>query len=144
MLVSGMMRKTRTDLPHPLNIRYRGLTTQNTLCSHFQTDSGDLVGECVQLMNHTIDSFFQIEHLALDIDVDLLAQISECDGFGDFGYGTDLIGEVGCHFLGGLKRMSKVDKRRSTHIDISGQISPSALYTFDFGLTTEYTLSANF
>lgn len=43
-------------LPDSFNALYHGLTAKDTLGTDFQSNSGDLGGECCQLLDHPIDS----------------------------------------------------------------------------------------
>src|SRR5262249_37127757 len=70
-------------------------------------DARDLGREGVQLVDHRVDRFFQLEDLAADVDGDLLRQVAVGDGDGDVGDVAGLRREVPGH-----------------QIDVVGQVRP--------------------
>src|SRR5205823_361065 len=74
-----------------------GLTTEPAFGADLAGDTGDLVGERRELVDHRVDGALQLEDLALRIDGDLLAEVPLRDGGRDLSDVADLAGEVGCH-----------------------------------------------
>jgi hypothetical protein len=72
------------------------LTSQFPLTPNFQSDTGDFGRQRSQSDHHPIDRIFEIQDFTTRIDLDLFAEIAECDCFGDFGDGSDLGCEIGC------------------------------------------------
>jgi len=48
-----------------------GLSAETSFGTDFAGDACDFAGECVQLIDHGVDGFFQLEDLAADVDGDL-------------------------------------------------------------------------
>ena len=65
-------------------------------------DAGDFSGECVELVYHRVDGFFQLQDFALHVNGDLLGKVAAGDGGGDFGDVADLAGEVAGHGVDGV------------------------------------------
>lgn len=99
-------------LPCARYSRYGGLSTELSVRSDFPGDTAlvsscsrrvsrrsspsNLRREAPQTIHHPVDSLLHIQNLSERLDVDLLGQISFCDGRCDFCEGPDLGGEVGC------------------------------------------------
>jgi hypothetical protein len=66
----------RQSFPSPLHTFDLGLSTKLPFSTNFERDSGDLAGEDTELRHHVVDGGLQVEHLALDINVDLLGQVA--------------------------------------------------------------------
>jgi hypothetical protein len=64
----------REVAPHAGHTFHVGLASQPALCAHFLGDPGHLAGEGAQLVHHRVDGVLELEHLALDVHRDLLAQ----------------------------------------------------------------------
>src|SRR5207253_6934054 len=76
--------------------------------------------EGVEVVRHFVGGVFQLEHLALDIDGDLLRQVAVGDGGGDAGDVTHLRRQAARH-----------------GVDVVGQVLPRAGYTLDLRLAAE-------
>lgn len=89
----------RQDLPHSFDALDDGLSTELPFHTDFQAHTRDFVREGVQLPHHRVDGVLEVEHLALDVDLHGLLEVSAGDGFRNVGDGSDLRGEVFGHFL---------------------------------------------
>src|SRR6202035_4501671 len=74
-----------------------GLAAQAAVGADLARDARDLAGERVELVDHRVDGALELEHLALDVDGDLLGEIALGDGGGDLGDVADLRGQVAGH-----------------------------------------------
>ena len=86
-----------------------------------------LAGEGVQLVDHRVDGFLQLQNLAADIDGDLLGKVAAGDGRRDVGDVADLGGQVRRH-----------------EVDVVGQILPGAGDAGHFRLAAELSFGADF
>src|SRR5581483_2969315 len=86
-------------LPRTTDAPDLGLTTELAFGAYLSRDSGHLVRERRQLVHHRVDGVLQLEDLALDVDGDLLAEVTLGDGGGDLGDVADLAREVGGHVV---------------------------------------------
>src|SRR5207247_2617769 len=66
-------------LPRAGHARYLGLAAQPALGAHLTGDTGHLVCEAGELIDHRVDGVLQLEDLALGIDGDLLGQVAAGD-----------------------------------------------------------------
>src|SRR5206468_268980 len=89
-------------------------------------DACDLAGERVELIDHRVDGVLQLEDLALDVDGDLLRQVTVGDGRRDLGDVTHLTGQVVRH-----------------EVDVVRQILPRAGDAAHDGLAAELALGAD-
>ena len=96
------------------------------LGAHFAGHPGHLTGEGVQLVDHLVDGVLQVEHLALGVHGDLLAQVTLGDGGRDLRDVTHLVGEAVGH-----------------GVDVVGQVLPDARHALDVGPTSELALRAD-
>ena len=74
-----------------------GLAAELAFGSHFARHARHFTGECVELIDHRIDSVFKLENLALHIDSDLAAQVAASDGGSDFSNIAHLRRQVAGH-----------------------------------------------
>src|SRR6185295_20387927 len=89
-------------------------------------DARDFRRERVQLVDHGVDGFLQLENLAFDVDGDLFRQVAVGDGDGDVGDVADLSRQVAGH-----------------HVDGLGQVLPDAADVADPRVATELAFSAH-
>ncbi|GAA3310293.1 hypothetical protein GCM10020219_015720 [Nonomuraea dietziae] len=89
-------------------------------------DSGDLVGEGRQLVDHRVEGVLELEDLALGVDGDLLGQVALGDGGGDGGDLADLVGEVVGH-----------------EVDVVGEVLPDPRHAADLRLAAQLALCAD-
>src|SRR5207253_6986875 len=80
-------------------------------------DTGDLVGEATELVDHGVDRVLELRHLALGLDRDLLGEVAPGDRRGHLRDVADLAGEV----AGQL-------------VDVVGQVLPGARDALDMRL----------
>src|SRR5207237_74782 len=113
-------------LPRPRDALHLGLAAELALGAHFAGDSGDLVGEGRELVDHDVDGVLQLEDLALDVDGDLLGQVALGHGGRDLGDVPDLAGEVG-----------------RQEVDVVGEVLPGAGHALDARLTAELAFGAH-
>ena len=126
----GQVRGHEVDVlgqvaPRPGHALDLGLAAELALGADLARDARDLVGERRQLVDHRVDGPLELEHLALDVDRDLLAQVAIGDGGCDLGDVADLVGEVGGH-----------------EVDVVGQVLPRARDPRYLGLPAELALGA--
>src|SRR6266852_1426118 len=86
-----------------------GLATQLAFRTDLARHARDFRGERVELVDHHVDRVLQLTDLALDVDRDLLGEISTGDGGRDVGDVAHLGGEVAGH-----------------RVDVVGQVTPGA------------------
>ena len=91
--------------------RHGGRLTQLALGADLADDAGDLGDEQVELVDHRVDGVLELEHLALDVGGDLLAQVPAGDRPDD-----------ALHLAGGRTRSSM---RLLTDSMLSAQTRPS-------------------
>src|SRR5699024_7014816 len=113
-------------LPDPRHVAYVRLPGEFALGAHLTGHPGDLTGEGVQLVDHLVDGVLQVEHLALGVHGDLLAQVSPCAGRRRLRDLTHLVGEAVGH-----------------GVDVVGQVLPDARHALDVGPTSELALRAD-
>lgn len=83
--------------PSALDTLDARLSTEYTLCTNFQCNTRDLGCEGAQLVHHGVDSALQGEHFALDLDIDLLGQVTASDSSRDLGDRPHLIRQTRTH-----------------------------------------------
>src|SRR5262249_9669413 len=93
------------------------LATQLAFSADLARDTRDFVREAVELVDHGIDGFLQLEDFARHVDRDLARQVAARDGGGDLGDVADLGGQVGCE-----------------QVDVIGQVLPRAADAGHHGL----------
>ena len=114
-------------LPRAGHSAHLGLAAQLALSAHFTRDASHLRGEAVELIDHGVDSVFQLQNFSLHIHRDLAAQvpIGYCSGYlSDVAY---LGSQVACH-----------------GIDAVSQVFPRAGHAAHFGLAAQLALCAHF
>ena len=84
-------------LPRSGHARDVGLSAQTALRTHFAGHASHFAGESVQLIDHRVEGFFQLENFAAHVDRDFARQIAAGDGGSDFGDVTHLASQVAGH-----------------------------------------------
>src|SRR6202034_2302419 len=74
-----------------------GLAAQPAFGADFARHARDFSGEPVQLVHHGVESFFELEDFAADVNGDFARKVAAGDRRGDFGDVTDLACQVGGH-----------------------------------------------
>ena len=83
-------------------------------------------GERVELIDHRVDGFLELENLAAHVDRDLLRQVAVGDGDGHIGDVANLVGEV-----------------RGHRVDVVGEILPGAGHAGHLRLAAELAFGAD-
>src|SRR6185295_11455524 len=107
-------------LPGTSDTRHQGLPAELAFGADLARHARHLRGEAVELIDHRVDGFLQLQNLALYIDGNLARQIAACHRRGHRSDVADLRGEIGRH-----------------RIDRIGEIFPRARHTWDHRLPTE-------
>src|SRR5262249_57752367 len=84
-------------LPGAADALHVRLAAELSVSADLLGDAGHLAGEAAQLIDHGVDGVLQLEDLALDVDGDLLAQVSVRDRGRDVGDVAHLRGKVRRH-----------------------------------------------
>src|SRR5205823_175943 len=71
-----------------------GLTAQLTFGTDLARDARHLAGKRVELIDHRVDGFLELQDFAAHVHGDLLREIAAGDGGGDVGDVADLRGQV--------------------------------------------------
>src|SRR5205823_246503 len=111
------------DAGHAFHLR---LAAEVAFGTDLAGDTGDLAREGVELVDHDVDRVFELADLAVDVDGDLLGEITAGDGGRDVGDIADLGGQVAGH-----------------QVDVVGEILPDARRAFDLCLAAELALGAD-
>ena len=90
-------------------------------------DARDLVREGRELVDHGVDRVLELEHLALDVDRDLLREVAERHRGRDLGDVPHLAREVA-----------------GEGVDVVGEVLPGAADALDLSLAAEHSLVAHF
>ena len=130
--LAGEVARHRVDvvgeiLPGAGDARHDGLAAELALGADLARHARDLGREAVQLIDHRVDGFLQLQDLAAHVHRDLARQVAARDGGRDFGDIAHLAGEIARH-----------------RIDVLGQILPHAAHVFDIGLPAELAVGAHF
>src|ERR1700681_576683 len=112
--------------PRAADAGHDGLAAELAVGADLARDARDFGGERVELVDHRVDGGFELEHLALDVDGDLLRKIALRDGGGDVGDVAHLRREVRRH-----------------EVDVVGEIFPRAGHALHVGLTAEPPFGAD-
>ena len=81
----------------PLDVANHGLAAELAFGADLAGDAGDFGGKGIELIDHGVDGFFELEDLAADIDGDFLGQIAVGDGDGNVGDVAHLGGQIARH-----------------------------------------------
>ena len=113
-------------LPGARYALHLGLAAELSVGADLAGDAGDLVGERRELVDHRVDGPLELEHLALHVDGDLLAQVAVGHRGRHLGDVADLVGQVAGH-----------------EVDVVGQVLPGAGDAGHLGLAAEDPLGAD-
>ena len=113
-------------LPRSGDARHLRLAAQLAFGADLARDARHLAGEGVELIDHRVDGFFELQDFAADVDRHLLRQVAQGDGGGHLGDVAHLAGEV-----------------RGHRVDRVGQILPRAGDAAHHGLTAELAFGAD-
>src|SRR5580700_10476740 len=102
------------------------LTTELAFGADLARDARHFRGKGAKLIDHRVDGVFQLQNLALDVDGDLLGQITPSHRRGDLGDVAHLCREVRRH-----------------PVDTVGQLLPDASDALDIRLAAKLSLSAD-
>src|SRR5204863_9061460 len=105
------------DAAHVADLR---LAAELAFGADLARDARDLGREGVQLVDHRVHRFFELQDLAADVDGDLLGQVAVGDGDRDVGDVADLGGQVAGH-----------------DVDALGQVLPRAADVADVRLAAQ-------
>src|SRR5207249_4365813 len=108
---------------HALHAR---LTAELAVGADLPRDSGDLVGEGGELVDHRVDGVLAPEELALVVACTLLGRVALGDCRRDLGDVSDLAGEV-----------------RGHDVDVVGEVLPRAGHALDLGLAAKLAFRAH-
>src|SRR5690606_37599042 len=92
----------RQVFPRPGNARHDGLSTEFTHRADFARHTCHLGSERAQLLDHGVDSLFELQNLTAYVHGDLLGEIPRRDGDGDLRDVAHLRGEVASHLVDGF------------------------------------------
>src|SRR5206468_918517 len=84
----------RKDAAH---VAHLGLTAERAFGADLAGDASDFGGEAVQLIDHRIDRFFELEDFAAHVDGDFFRQIAVGDRDGHIGDAAHLGGQITGH-----------------------------------------------
>ena len=113
-------------LPSACNPPHFGLTSKFAFSTHFASHAGYFGCKRAKLIDHRVDSIFQLQNLAANIDSDFPGKIALGDCSSHFSDITNLVSQVPRH-----------------EIDVVRQILPCSRNTFHLGLTAKLPLRPN-
>src|SRR6185369_10979441 len=113
-------------LPNAAHVAHLGLAAELAFGADLTGDARHFGRKGVELIDHGIDRFFQLEDLAFDVDGDFLRQVAVGDSDRHFRDVTNLSGQVAGH-----------------DVDAFGQILPNAAHVAHLGLTAELAFGAD-
>src|SRR5882762_7222561 len=113
-------------LPHAGDALDVSLSAELAFGADLARNTRHLTGERVELVDHRVDRVLQLEDLALDLDGDLLREVSVGDRGGHLGDVAHLAGQVAGHA-----------------VDILGEVFPDASHTADLGLPSQLAFGAH-
>jgi len=117
----------RQVLPDAGDPGHLGLRAELSFRADLLGDAGHLRCERSKLVHHRVDGVLEREHLAADVDGDLLRKISVCDGGRDFCDVSNLIGKVA-----------------GEDVDVVRQVLPGARHALHVGLAAQLPVGADF
>ena len=129
--LAGQVRRHRVDavgqiLPRAGHAAHDRLSAELAFGADLARDARHFAGECVELVDHRVDGFLQLQHFSAHVDRDFLRKIAVGDGRRHFGNVANLSREVGRH-----------------RVDAVGQILPSAGNAAHVGLAAEPAFRAD-
>ncbi len=112
----------RQLLPRTRHTVHTGLTAQPALRAHVPGHPRDLVGEARQLVHHRVHGVLQLEHLAGDVDGDLLGEVAVGHRRGHLGDVAHLTGQVAEGGVDGVRQVLP-GTRRARHLRLAAQLT---------------------
>ena len=103
------------------------LPAQLSFDTHFARDSGDLIGEGSQGIDHAVNGVGELCDLAFGLENQFSLEVAIGHGGDHFGDTAHLSGQVGGH-----------------GVDVIGEVFPGSGHAFHDGLAAEFTLGADF
>ena len=130
--LAGQVRGHEVDvvgeiLPGAGDAGHRRLAAELAFGADFARHAGDFRGEPVELIDHRVDGFLQLQNFALHVDRDLARQIAARHGGGHRRDVADLGGEVGRH-----------------RVDRVGEVLPGAGHARHDRLSAQSAVGADF
>ena len=114
-------------LPRSGDAGHVGLSAESTFGTDFAGHAGDFAGEPVELVDHRVEGFFQLQDFAAHVDRDFARQIAAGDGCRDFGDVSNLASQVAGH-----------------EVDVVGEIFPCAANAGHLRLAAELAFGTDF
>ena len=129
--LGGQVARHRVDalgqvLPGAGDAKHVGLAAQPAVGAHLARHARHFAGKGVELVDHRIQRFLELEDFAGHVYRDLLGKVAARDRGGDIGDVAHLGGEV-----------------RGHEVDVVGEILPGAGDAGDLGLTAELAFGAD-
>src|SRR5206468_1893120 len=116
----------RQIFPRACHSRHDGLAAELAFGADFAGDSGHFGGKPIQLVDHRVGGFFELQDLAMDVDGNFLREVAVSHGDRNFGDVADLGGEIAGHEIHAL-----------------GQILPNAALVANLRLAVELAFGAD-
>ena len=116
----------RQIFPRACHSRHDGLAAELAFGADFAGDSGHFGGKPIQLVDHRVGGFFELQDLAMDVDGNFLREVAVSHGDRNFGDVADLGGEITRH-----------------EIDALGEILPNAAHIANLRLAAELAFGAD-
>ena len=113
--------------PRSSDTRHVRLSTQTSFGSDFAGHARDFAGEPVELVDHRVERFFELENFAAHVDRDLARQIAVRDSGCHFGDVSDLARQVAGH-----------------EVDVVGEIFPRSADAGHLRLAAELAFGSDF
>src|SRR5438309_8893712 len=117
----------RQVLPGAGDPGHGGLAAELAFGADFAGDAGDFGGERIQLIDHRVDRFFELQDFAMDVDGDFLREVAVGHGDCNFGDVADLSRQITRH-----------------EVDALGQIFPNTAHVTNLRLAAELAFGADF
>src|SRR5207302_1098201 len=113
--------------PNAAHVAHLRLAAELAFGADFAGDAGDFGGERIQLIDHRVDRFFELQDFAAHVGGDLLRQVAIGHGDRNVGDVSHLRGQIAGH-----------------NIDALGEILPNAAHVAHLCLPTELAFGADF
>ncbi len=113
-------------MPDPAHALDLGLAAELALGADLARDTGHLVGEGIELVDHRVHGVLELEDLALDVNGDLLGQVAVGDRRRDLGDVAHLAGQVAGH-----------------QVHVLGEVLPDATHALHLCLAAQLALGAH-
>ena len=112
----------RQVLPNTGDAGHLGLAAELTFRTDLARHPGDLPGEGVQLVDHDVDGFLELEDFALDFDCDLLGEVAFLNGGGDLGDIPHLRRQVARHEVHAVGKVLP-DAADAAHLRLAAELA---------------------